>query len=365
MKNYIFVGCDSHEKTLVNKIAHNDGSVESKKFGANCAGRQKLIAYLAERSRQAGGAQVVVVYEASGQGFILCDELKGAGFLCHVLAPTKIERSIQQKRNKNDDRDAEHLLDLVRGHYLAGTKMPAVWIPDLQTRDDREPVRAWQDLSEKQTTVKTQVQTLLKRHGIEKPEGIGTRWTKSYRHWLEAISQNGSAMQSGMRQNLQSLLRQLQFLEDEMARMDGVLQQLADTPQRKPIVDDLMKEKGVGVMTALKYATDVGDFKRFRRGRQVGAFLGLAPSSHESGETHDRKGHITREGSPSARKVLCQATWNRVQHDKQEREVFDRLVHRNPKKKKIAVVACMRRLAVRLWHIGLQAQLRMEAAQQH
>jgi len=364
VKNYIFVGCDSHEKTLVNKIAHNDGPLESKKFGASRTGRQKLMEYLTERSRQAGGAQVVVVYEASGQGFILCDELTAAGFRCHVLAPTKIERSSKQKRNKNDDRDAARLLDVVRGHYLAGTHMPAVWIPDLQTRDDREPVRARQDLSEKQTRVKTQIQMLLKRHGMEKPEGVGTSWTKGYRHWVEAIGQNGPAMQSGLRQALTSLLRQLQFLEDEITRMDRALEELADTPRRKPIVEELLKENGVGVMTALKYVTDVGDFKRFRRGRQVGAFFGLAPSSHESGESQDRKGHITREGSPSARKILCQATWNRVQHDKGERDVYQRLVDRNPKKKKIAVVACMRRLAVRLWHIGLQAQLRMEATAQ-
>jgi transposase len=362
VKNYIFVGCDSHEKTLVNKIAHNDGPLDTKRFSASRAGRQKLIQYLKERSRQAGGAQVVVAYEASAHGFILCDELKAAGFICHVLAPTKIERSSKQKRNKNDDRDAERLLDIVRGHYLAGTKLPAVWVADLQTRDDREPVRARHDLSEKQTSVKTQVQMLLKRQGIEKPEGVGQSWTKRYRQWLEAVSQEGPPIQSGMRQTLKSLLRQLQFLEHEIEQMDQAMRELAHTPRRKPIVDELMKEKGVGLTTALKYATDIGDFKRFRRGRQIGAFFGLAPSTDESGENNDRKGHITREGSPSARKVLCQATWSRVQHDKQEREIYRRLVARNPKKKKIALVACMRRLAVRLWHIGLQAQLKMEAA---
>jgi transposase len=210
VKNYIFVGCDSHEKTLVNKIAHDDGPVETKKFSASRAGRQKLIQYLRERSQQAGGAQVAVSYEASAHGFILCDELKAAGFICHVLAPTKIERSSKQKRNKNDDRDAERLLDIVRGHYLAGTTMPAVWVPDLQTRDDREPVRARQDLAEKQTTVKTQLQMLLKRHGIERPEGVGKSWTKRYRLWLEALSKEGPLIQSGMRQALRSLLRQLQ-----------------------------------------------------------------------------------------------------------------------------------------------------------
>ncbi len=362
MKNYIFVGCDSHEKTLVNKIAHDDGPVETKKFSASRAGRQKLIQYLRERSQQAGGAQVAVSYEASAHGFILCDELKAAGFICHVLAPTKIERSSKQKRNKNDDRDAERLLDIVRGHYLAGTTMPAVWVPDLQTRDDREPVRARQDLAEKQTTVKTQLQMLLKRHGIERPEGVGKSWTKRYRLWLEALSKEGPLIQSGMRQALRSLLRQLQSLEQEIEQMDQAMGELADTTRRKPIVDELMKEKGVGLTTALKYATDIGDFKRFRRGRQIGAFFGLTPSTNESGENNDRKGHITREGSPSARKVLCQATWSRVQHDPREREIYRRLVMKNPKKKKIALVACMRRLAVRLWHIGFQAQLKMEAA---
>jgi transposase len=347
---------------LVNKIAHNDGALETKKFNAGRAGRQKLIQYLRERSQQAGGAQVALAYEASSHGFILCDELKAAGFLCHVLAPTKIERSIKQKRNKNDDRDAEQLVGIVRGHYLAGNKMPAVWIPDLQTRDDREPVRARQDLSEKQTTAKTQVQMLLKRQGIEKPEGLGGSWTKRYRRWLEALGEAGPAIQSGMRQTLKSLLRQLQFLEEEIERMDQVLRELAHTQRRKPIIDELMKEKGVGLTTALKYATDIGDFKRFRRRRQVGAFFGLAPSSAESGDEKEKKGHITRQGSPTARKALCQATWSRVQHDKAEREVYRRLVMKNPKKKKIALVACMRRLSERLWQVGLQAQLRMEAA---
>jgi transposase len=362
MKNYIFVGCDSHEKTLVNKIAWNDGPVTTKKLSAKRGGRQQLIEYLKERSRSAGGAQVVVAYEASGHGFIFCDELREAGFIGHVLAPTKIERSVKQKRNKNDDRDGERLLDIVRSHYLAGTKLPSVWVPDRQTRDDREPVRGRQDLSEKQAKVKTQIQMLLKRNGVEKAEGIGTSWSKRYRQWLKGISDNGPAIQTGMRQALKSLLRQLEFLEQEIEQMNEAMQALAETPRWKPIVDELTQQKGVGLMTALKYSTDMGDFSRFRRGRQVGAFFGVVPCSDESGENSDRKGHITREGSPSARKVLCQATWSRVRYEKREREIYQRLVAKNPKKKKIALVACMRRLAVQLWHVGLQAQRRMEAA---
>jgi transposase len=360
--NYIFIGCDSHDKTLVTKIAFNLEPTEKKTFSATRKGRQRFIAYLAEQSTAAGGAKVVVAYEASGNGFILCDEVKAAGFECHVLAPTKIERSTKQKRNKNDDRDADRLLEILRGHYLAGNRMPAVWVPDMQTRDDREPVRTRHDVSQKITVVKTQVQMLLKRNGVEKPEGLGKGWTKSYRQWLKVLTETGP-QREGMRTALGSLIRQLEFLEEEIQGLHQSMQRLADTPRWKPITDALMQEKGVGLQAALKYATDIGDFSRFRRGRQVGAYHGLAPSSQESGENNDRKGHITREGSPSARQILCQATWSRVRHDESEREVYRRLVARNPKKKKIALVACMRRRSVRLWHIGLEAQRKMKSEQ--
>jgi transposase len=359
MDHFIFVGCDSHDKTLVTRIAKNREVSERKGFSANGAGRRKLIEYLRRRGEQAGGAKVMVAYEASGNGFILSDELKQAGIECHVLAPTKIERSSKQKRNKNDDRDAERLLEILRGHYLGGNKMPSVWVPDLQTRDDREIVGIRQDLSDKQSKVKTQVQMLLKRHGLEKPEGIGSSWSKSYRHWLAGLAEDAKTG-LGVGTGLKSLLRQLEFLEEEIRRLECPMKDLAETPRWKPIVDELMKEKGIALKAALKYATDIGDFGRFRRGRQVGAYFGLTPSSDESGETNDRKGHITRQGSPSARKILCQAAWSRVLHDKQEREVYMRLVAKNPKKKKIALVACMRRLAVRLWHVGRQAQLNMQ-----
>jgi transposase len=343
----------------VNKIALNREMAERKTFAASHAGRRKMIEYLKARSQAAGNAKVVVAYEASGNGFILCDELRQAGFECHVLAPTKIERSTKQKRNKNDDRDADRLLEILRGHYLAGNKIPSVWVPDLQTRDDREPVRGRQDVSQKQTAVKTQIQMLLKRHGWEKPEGVGGSWSRPYRQWLNGLSEDAHCGW-GVQKALGSLLRQLEFLENEIKQLDKAMEELADKPRWKPIVAAMRKESGVGLMTALKVSTDIADFSRFRRGRQVGSFYGLTPSSHESGDNDDRKGHITREGSPTARQVLCQSTWSRVRHDKHEREVYRRLVLKNPKKKKIAVVACMRRLAVRLWHIGFQAQLQMK-----
>jgi transposase len=124
-------------------------------------------------------------------------------------------------------------------------------------------------------------------------------------------------------------------------------------------VKEMRKLKGAGLLTVMVFLTEIGDLRRFRNRKQIGAYLGLVPCAAESGEQDDRKGHITREGSARLRKVLCQATWARVKHDPGEKEFYDRLAMRNPKHKKKAVVAVMRRLGIRLWHAGLKG---MEAA---
>jgi transposase len=360
MVNCIFVGCDLHEQTLVNRIAVGRGQSERKTFRNTESGREKLIEALKAKSKEEKGAPIIFAYEASGQGFVLHDQMVAAGIECYVLAPTKMESSVKQQRNKNDDRDAERVLKRVRAHKLAGEELPSVWVPDLQTRDDRETVRSRQDLAEKISALKVQVRSLMQRHGIEKPALIGEPWTQSHRQWLQRLSEGEAGI--GMRTALASLLRQIRYIEWEIQQLDQAVEQLSQRPDRRPIVDALDRETGIGRLTAMAYAVEVADFKRFRRGRQVGAYWGMTPSSDESGEVNDRKGHITRQGSPRIRKLLCQATWYRVQKDPQVRAVYQRLVERNPKKKKIAVVACMRRLAVRLWHLGLQAQLAMKEA---
>ena len=247
---------------------------------------------------------------------------------------------------------------MVRSHVLAGTELPAVWVPDRQTRDDRETVRAREDLSQKQTVLKTQIEMLLKRSGIEKPSQLGGSRSKGYRQWLKALSED-PAWGTGLRTTLRSLIRQLEFHEREIEQLDEAIEELCEQPHLKPLVDALDAEIGVGPLAAVTYTTEVGDFGRFRRRQQIGAYWGVTPSSNESGDIQDRKGHITRQGSARVRRMLCQAYWVRVQHDPHEREVYQRLVAKNPKRKKIAVVAGMRRLSVRLWHIGRQAQLRM------
>ena len=359
MQKHIFVGIDLGDKNSVARIAVDREKSERFGFVNTRSGRERLIREVKRKAEQGGGALIVMAYEASSCGFVLRDQARAAGIACHVLAPTKMEKSVQQKKNKNDDRDADDVLEKLRGHVLAGNRLPTVWVPDLETRDDRELLRTRLALSERQTQIKAQIQMLLKRHGLEKPSDLGSARTKQYRQWLERLSE-WESLGWGTRHSLASLLRQLRGIEDEMENLEKQVEELGNQQRHKPIVQALMKEKGVGLLTALVFRTEIGQAHRFRRGRQVGKFVGLTPTSHESGQQNDRKGHISRQGPPRLRKVLCQASWVHVRHDSHAREVYQRLVAKNPKKKKIAVVAVMRQMAVRLWHRMREAELQLQ-----
>src|SRR4029434_3406533 len=80
------------------------------------SGRERLFREVKRRSQEAGGAKIVMAYEASSCGFVLRDHAQANQIDCHVLAPTKMEKSVEQKKQKNDDRDAEDVLENVHGH---------------------------------------------------------------------------------------------------------------------------------------------------------------------------------------------------------------------------------------------------------
>jgi transposase len=360
MTHCIMIGCDLHDGSLVLQIAQDRQTPEMRIWKNTQRERLHMIDDLQRRAAVAGGARIVFAYEASGAGFGLYDQLREAGIEGYVLAPSKIPRSSRHKREKTDPKDALRILELVRAYVLAGNPLPTVWIPDHQTRDDREMVRIRLDMGDKITLVKAQIKHLLKRNSLTRPLDVGKGWTKLFLFWLQDLAQEApltlaKPLPYGTRSALSSLLRQLNFLEQEQKRLEKQLGILADGPRYLPAVQELVSLTGVGVLTAMVFLTEMGDLTRFSNRRQIAAYLGLAPSSYESGEARDRKGHITHQGSWRVRKVLCQACWARIRHDPEEKAVYDRIRAKNPKRTKIAIVANMRRLSIRMWHRGLCA----------
>src|SRR3989441_5678252 len=67
--------------------------------------------------------------------------------------------------------------------------------------------------------------------------------------------------------------------------------------------------RGIDTLSAIILLAEVVDFQRFRRPRELMAYLGLVPSEYSSGESQ-RHGALTKAGNSHARRVLVEAAWH-------------------------------------------------------
>jgi transposase len=361
MSKVTIVGCDLHDRSMLLKYAVGKNDPRQKSFLNDFEGRCKMIEFLVEFSIEHGCERIVFVYEASGQGYGLYDLLRDQGIECFVLSPTHLPKTPKGQRNKTDARDAQMLFEQARGHVLAGNELPIVWSPPQRLRDDRELMRGRIEAAEACTRIKLQIFSLLKRYGIATPEWFrkSRHWSKRFLNWLKEKAQRLDQVVAPL---LMALIERFDLFNKQVAEFDREVRKLANTERYRAAVAALRKLPGVGLITAMTFLTEMGDLTRFSNRREVAAYLGLCPSSYESGEADDRKGHITRQGPGRVRKVLCQAAWAAVRLDSEIRDTWVRIQGNKPGRGKKAIVAIMRQLAIVMWHRALDAGVSVELA---
>ena len=71
---------------------------------------------------------------------------------------------------------------------------------------------------------------------------------------------------------------------EEKARLEGLVEAEARKPRWRRRVDSLRCLKGVDTASAADLVFEAGEFSRFRSGRQVTAYFGLAPKQRSSAD---------------------------------------------------------------------------------
>jgi len=340
MSKVIYVAMDVH----LNSIATVWGQAKEKQRSLivdNTAdGWAKLM-------RVVGPGEVWSVYEASSCGFEVYDHFTKLGWKVSVVAPTHIPRSAHGCKRKTDLRDAKRLWDVLVAHGELGTDLPAVWIPTQVLREERELVRRRLALAEHLTRVKNSIHGLLRMHKLKRPADLKSPWTQKYVAWLKGLA-SSEAAGAHLRSVLGSCLRELEFLQKEILILEAEVEKLSRDERYRKAVGNMTELDGVGVLTAMTFLLELGDVRRFNNRRQVASYLGLVPTSHESGDDSDHKGHITRMGPARVRKVLNQAAWTIVRKDPLWKARYGPLAERRGALK--AIVAIMRKLGIELWH---------------
>ena len=278
---------------------------------------------------------VLVGIEATGSTQWFERMVGECGHELWVGDPAEI-RARRVRKQKTDERDALHLLDL-----LLTNRFPRVWVPSPEDRDARQLLQHRQKLVGMRTSVKNQLHGLAMGQGLCRKQKL---WSERGRKQLEALELGPWASR-----RRQELLKLLDELEPQITELNKAVEAEA---ARRPEVVLLMEVEGVGPVTGLAYVLTLGPVERFPRSRQVVGYLGLDPEEDTTGG-HQRFGHISKQGNTMMRWLLVEAGQTAARLDPELRRVYKRLKVRRGAN--VAKVAIARRLAVRMYWILREA----------
>jgi len=267
-----------------------------------------------------------ICYEAScGYGH-LYEALRPLAHHVAVAHPGKL-RLIYKSKRKNDRVDAQKLAKL-----LLLDMVPQVHVPHVDVRAWRSLIVLRQRVMAQMVRAKNQIRAVLRENDIAGPKWL---WSKKKLAWLDSLELHPVA-----KLRLDLAVEEFKSLNQKVKRLEAELQRYAD---RHPAVTLLMTIPGVGIRTAETFVAWVDDVARFRRTRQLGAYFGLVPCQDASAD-RNRLGHITKDGPPVMRKLICEATWTAVKKCPAFKRFFERVMADKPERKKIAVVAAAHRM---------------------
>jgi len=242
-------------------------------------------------------------------------------------------RAIASAKIKTDKVDAHVLAQLLRSDFL-----PRVWQPDAETQRRRRLVSRRASLVGDRTKIKNRLHAVLHHRLI--PVTLADLFNRPGRAWLAALELDAPG-----RFALDSELRLLDAVEAEIRSLDD---QLASLAYADPQIKLLLTLPGVDFGIACTLVAALGDITRFRDGDHAASYLGLVPSTRQSGD-HCYHGPITRHGNPHARWLLVQAAQHLAAHPGPLGVFFRRLLKK--KNRNVAVVACARKLVVIARHM--------------
>lgn len=321
-----FAAFDLHKKEIEILLADDQGQTLLRQRIPTT--RQAITAF----ARQHFSPDTIVFLEATTNTWPVVSLLRPFVQEVRVSNPMKT-RAIAEAKIKTDKVDASVLLHLGRTNFL-----PLVWIPNEETQIQRQRATERATLTSDRTRIKNRIHSILHHRLIAAPPG--ELFGPTGLQWLAELELDPLG-----REQLNRELRLLQALETELA---GLTQSIAEASYADPRVKLLMSIPGVDFTVAQALIAVLGDISRFPSADQCAAYLGLVPSTRQSGD-HCYHGRITKQGSGHARWLLVQAAQHIRAHPGPLGVFFRRL--RQRKNYNVAVVATARKIVTIAWHM--------------
>ena len=212
----------------------------------------------------------------------------GVPVICIDARHAKAALSLQI--NKSDRNDAVGLARIMQAGWYR-----EVQVKSLRCHEVRAALNSRALLVKIKRDLSNQIRGLLKNLGLIVGKAHGNVFTRRVEELV--------AEHPHLQQAVGPLLAVRERVGREIAKLDRKLLALArdNEDSRRS-----MSVPGIGPITALAFQAAIDEPSRFRRSRSVGAYLGLTPRRHASGEI-DWTGRISKCGDQMVRTYLFEA----------------------------------------------------------
>ncbi len=334
----VYVGLDIHKKfwTVAICTMHR----EYRPFNISPPRVEKLVDYLVTNFP---AAEFTCAYEAGFSGFGLCESLLDQGIKCLVLNAADIPTSDRDTEFKTDQRDAAKI-----ARCLRSGEIHSIHIPSKRLQGDRGLARLHDQYKRDVIRQKCRIKMNLFYFGVKIPEeydGQG-RWSRAFINWLynlEMPSANATVM-------LQSQMGQFIYVLGMKRNTEGWLRALSKTEGYEKQTELLLSVPGIGRLTAIKFLLQLGEIDRFRNLNALCNYIGLVPSSSNSGE-RVRQNRLTRRGHTQLRSMLVESAWTAIGVDPALNDCYEQLKKRMIAQK--AIIRIARKLLSRIRYVLL------------
>ena len=199
-------------------------------------------------------------------------------------------------------------------------------------------------LTQEQTRLTNQLKGWLATWGATLPRRRPSGWWTTVSDWA------GAPLPVEVQARVARAEARRAVLKGQIAELDAQQQAAVTTAAPGSAVRQLVQLKGVATRSASVLLDEGLVWRAFQNRRQIGGFLGFAPTPYDSGESAREQG-ISRAGNNRLQSISIQLAWNWVRWQPVSaltvwyREQFGK----GKRSRRIGIVAVARKLVIALW----------------
>jgi len=297
-----YIGLDVHKKTISYCVKDVSGQIHRQ--GTLGATRDELDRWIKTLPQPWTAAMEATIFT----GWIY-DHLLPHAAQVKVAHPVML-RAIALAKKKNDRIDAGKIADCLRCDFL-----PECHMASTEIRDRRRMLRYRQLLVRQMVQMKNRVSGLLLETGVSH--------NKQRLHKVGYFREL-MANQEQVHENIRPLLLLSRETIERLHKMDYAL---VSTLQRDPVLAQRIKRlrtvPGVGPITSLTWALEIGDVTRFRSIKQAISYCGLCGDEKSSADKQMRT-PLSKQRNKHIQRALVEAAKLAPRQDHQLAAIYDK-----------------------------------------